>query len=216
MCVHLRPRMAAIFLPRGQMAATEDPLANLYQLAEQLEEFVPGWEAPCLDPPRADFYTSVVNLMAKIRPGDHIAVQGPGGGYWHHGIYIGLQPGAGGEWAAVVDVWGESKEAATVRVRPLDDFLRGASRLARVKYAKGAARSRADTVAVALRLEERARQRGFAYNAAANNCEHFSVLCRARCTARCALQALQRLEGGMRDAPRVEWRAAGRCGKLLL
>jgi hypothetical protein len=85
----------------------------------------------------------------------------------------------------------------------------GAVRLAKVRYAKGAVRSRDGTVALALQLEERAQQRDVV--------EHFAVRCRARLDAqgaRCAWQLLER-ELARGDAPMVA-QPAGTCCKRLL
>ncbi len=168
------------------MAATEDPRTNLYK--------------------QASFYESPVDLAVHIKPGDHIAVQTPRVTHWHHGIYIGEFTLTSGTRAAVVDMWGESKETATVRA--LADFVSGAVRLAKIRYAKGTVRSRDDTVALALQLEK---------HAASNNCEHFAVLCRSRLDAqgaRCAWRHLER-ELARVDAPMVA-QSAGAYGKRLL
>jgi hypothetical protein len=82
-----------------------DPLGNVYGIMTSfLEGNVPDWDSPCMLIPTAQVFEESAVLLAKSVVGDQIAVQSSAG-YWHHGIYLGLQKKDSVESVWIVDVW---------------------------------------------------------------------------------------------------------------
>ena len=154
---------------------------------EVLTRLVPGWEPPKLAHPHAVAYDSAVDLMlmGDIVPGDQVMVMAPSG-YYHHGIFVGKQRVDGIDRPAVVDFWGLSKEHATIGVRSLTDFVRGAAGFAKADYPQGAAFEHELSASVALAWVESEKTKRTIYNVALQNCEVFATICRCgRCAGAC-------------------------------
>jgi hypothetical protein len=154
---------------------------------------VPGWKAPKLAHPHAKAYDDEFQLLEDIKPGDQVMVR-TSAGYYHHGIYVGKQQMADSVRHAVVDFWGSSKEDATIAVRPLDAFVRGATGFAKADYPPGGALEHELTVRLALAWAERDKTRPTLYNVALKNCEVFATICRCmRCGPACHCALRQQL-----------------------
>ena len=154
---------------------------------------VPDWEPPVLVHPHAVPYDSAVDLHGDIVPGDQVMVMAPTG-YCHHGIFVGKQLVAGLNRPAVVDFWGEDKECATIGVRSLNDFVRGAAGFAKAKYPQGAALQRKWSASLALAWADADKVSPTTYNLALKNCDVFATICRcARCAVACHNTLTQQL-----------------------
>ena len=168
----------------------ETPL-NIYGImTSYFEENVPDWDSPCMliaDIPTAQVFEESAVLLAKSVVGDQIAVQSSAG-YWHHGIYLGLQKKDSVESVWIVDVWNqkkETKETSTISVRKYKDFIRDGVAFAIIDYGNEAkcnnrARKKKDSAKLAIATMIEANKRGFEYNAVFNNCDasHFATACR--------------------------------------
>jgi len=127
--------------------------------------------------PQAKEFQSQVDLAACIKPGDLIMVMAPSG-HWHHGIFYGWQMFGNFKQLSVVDVWGPTKEQATISVRTLHDFVKGGVRFAKAVFEEGSVPPREKSKEIAQKLLAEAERIGFQYNGLFNNCEHFATLCR--------------------------------------
>lgn len=153
-----------------------DPLAKLFVAGVAfMTDLLPGWEPPSLLPPGAMPFDDSHELRDRLRVGDHVAVMTTSG-YWHHGVFVGMQPDTGA--TMVVEVWGETKFEARVTCRTFGQFVAGGTRFALVNYPDGAALSNEHSAALALHLRAIAGPDG-CYNVAYCNCEHFATMCRS-------------------------------------
>ena len=158
---------------------------------EVLTRLVPGWQPPVLEHPHAVLYDGVVDLHDNIVPGDQVMVKAPSG-YYHHGIYVGMQSVAGILRSAVVDFWGDSKESASIGVCSLADFTRGAAGFAKADYPQDAALPHTLSARLALAWAEAGTPT--TYNLLLNKCEVFATICRCmRCADACNSALTQQL-----------------------
>lgn len=160
---------------------------------------VPDWEPPVLDHPHAVPYDNLVDFIGDIKPGDQVMVKATSG-YYHHGIFVGKQNVGGTYRYAVVDFWGEEKEDATIGVRSLNDFVKGATEFAKADYPHGMALKRKLSARVALAWVESEKKKRTIYNVALKNCEVFATICRC---GRCAVPCHDALTQELADLPDV-------------
>ena len=146
---------------------------------------VPDLEPPMLAHPYAVPYDSLVDFIGEIKPGDQVMVKATSG-YYHHGIFVGKQNVGGTYRYAVVDFWGEGKDAAAIGVRSLHDFVCGAAAFAKADYPHGMALERELSASMALAWVESEKTKHTIYNVALKNCEVFATICRCgRCAGPC-------------------------------
>jgi hypothetical protein len=170
---------------KAEVAARDVMSVMLVTVNELLTALVPGWKAPDLKHPHAKPFTSALEMryhpLDKIVTGDQIMVMLPGG-YFHHGVYVGMQHVGVGEQPAVVDFWGLDKDRASIGLRSLTDFTNGAIGFAKAAYPEGAAVDAELSARVALAWA--AHKQKAVYNVALKNCEVFATICRCgRCAA---------------------------------
>ena len=116
-----------------------------------------------------------------LQPGDHVLVRTRGSNaVFHHGIFVGEQAGEQAD-DYVVDMYGESKSAARLRIRPMSEFLNAQERhpeLAVMRYEGDTPDARACTVALAMAAQRELEDCTGLYNFLGRNCQHFAAWCR--------------------------------------
>ena len=116
-----------------------------------------------------------VDWQGQIQRGDHLIARDADGVIEHHGIFLGRLDAI----TKVADFWGEDKESARIRIRPLFHFVSGKAQLLVVRYnwdeKDTAWRDLSAELAIALAKEGHPQP---LYNFLSHNCDHFATFCR--------------------------------------
>jgi hypothetical protein len=130
-------------------------------------------------------HVGIAELSDELSRGDHIVMRLAGSNaVFHHGIYIGPYTPHGEADAVkpkkyVVDMFGEDKQSASLRLRTMDEFIRnGYPDLAVIRYSNDTQAARDRSADLALRTQYELHDCTGLYNLLGFNCNHFATWCR--------------------------------------
>ena len=128
-------------------------------------------------------------LAQKAEPGDHIAVWDETVGYWHHGIFVGIDGGSN----YVIDMTPDSGIAR----RLLWQFLKSADVAAIICYDRALSRENTLSLASVMIMEyTNTMDPPPAYDIAKRNCDIFAASCRLGMYVKCRLAPKGNIRGG--------------------
>jgi hypothetical protein len=127
-------------------------------------------------------------LAQKAEPGDHIAVWDETVGYWHHGIFVGIDGGSN----YVIDMTPDSGIAR----RLLWQFLKSADGAAIIRYDRALSRENTLSLASVFMEYTNTMDPPPAYDIAKRNCDIFAASCRLGRYVKCRLAPKGEYQGG--------------------
>ena len=118
--------------------------------------------------------------LHKFAPGDHLVVMvGGGGGYGHHGLYLGVHNGET-EVAHFASPTGDPcMTDATIHMTTFENFTRGYERVYVAAYEKDSSESRTTAMKIAREFVGAPRQSHREYSLLSWNCETFVIMCKS-------------------------------------